>query len=70
VRLLPSSPPTKKKKSNIDNTNPEAKHILDTYQVYVLPTNNPDGLNYVWTVDDYWRKNRSKREEIAGVFFF
>ena len=32
--------------------------ILDTVDLYLLPCINPDGRNYVMTVDDMWRKNR------------
>ena len=35
----------------------DLKLILETLDLYVLPCNNPDGRNYVMTVDDLWRKN-------------
>jgi murein tripeptide amidase MpaA len=31
---------------------------VDNNQVYVMWTMNPDGLTYVWTKDNMWRKNR------------
>lgn len=32
--------------------------ILETLDLWLLPCSNPDGRNYVMTVDDLWRKNR------------
>jgi hypothetical protein len=32
--------------------------ILETLDLWLLPCSNPDGRNYVMTVDDMWRKNR------------
>jgi hypothetical protein len=31
--------------------------ILETLDLWLLPCNNPDGRNYVMTVDNMWRKN-------------
>jgi len=36
----------------------DVKVILDTLDLWLLPCSNPDGRNYVMTVDDMWRKNR------------
>jgi carboxypeptidase T len=40
------------------NSDPQVKSVLDTNQIYVMWTMNPDGLNHVWTKDRMWRKNR------------
>jgi murein tripeptide amidase MpaA len=32
--------------------------LMDALDIYVLPCANPDGREYVMTVDDMWRKNR------------
>ncbi len=34
------------------------KNILDTTHVVIVPLVNPDGYEYSWTDDRYWRKNR------------
>ncbi|HEX2054351.1 MAG TPA: M14 family zinc carboxypeptidase [Actinomycetota bacterium] len=34
------------------------KLILETLDIWLLPCSNPDGRQYVMTVDDLWRKNR------------
>jgi murein tripeptide amidase MpaA len=36
----------------------DIKLILETLDLYLLPCGNPDGRNYVMTVDDMWRKDR------------
>lgn len=36
----------------------EVKLILEGMDLWLLPCLNPDGRNYVMTVDDLWRKNR------------
>ena len=36
----------------------EVKLILEAMDIWLLPCVNPDGRNYVMTVDDMWRKNR------------
>ncbi len=39
-------------------TDPALKAVVDKYEIYLVPMVNPDGVNHVWTVDNYWRKNR------------
>jgi len=34
------------------------RSIVDNNQIYIMFTCNPDGLAYVWSNDDMWRKNR------------
>ena len=36
----------------------EVKLILEAMDIWLLPCVNPDGRNFVMTVDDMWRKNR------------
>lgn len=36
----------------------DLRTMLETLDVYLLPCSNPDGRDYVMTVDDMWRKNR------------
>jgi murein tripeptide amidase MpaA len=36
----------------------DVKLILETLDVWMVPCSNPDGRQYVMTVDDMWRKNR------------
>ncbi|RMH03469.1 MAG: hypothetical protein D6702_05875 [Planctomycetota bacterium] len=40
--------------------------LIDSYEIWVVPTMNPDGLEHVWNVDQWWRKNR--RDNGGGVF--
>jgi hypothetical protein len=47
-------------------SDPQLQAIVDNYEVYFLPTVNPDGVNHVWTVSDFWRKNR--RVNGGGAF--
>lgn len=39
-------------------SDPQIKSWVDSHEIWVIPTMNPDGLEWVFTVDDYWRKNR------------
>ena len=39
--------------------------ILETLDLWLLPCSNPDGRNYVMTVDDMWRKNRRDNPNTA-----
>ena len=39
-------------------SNSEITSLLDEVDVYVLPVMNPDGYEYSWTTDRFWRKNR------------
>jgi murein tripeptide amidase MpaA len=36
----------------------DVKLMLDTLDIWLVPCSNPDGREYVLTVDDLWRKNR------------
>jgi hypothetical protein len=32
--------------------------LVDEYEIWIAPVWNPDGYEYVFTTDNYWRKNR------------
>jgi hypothetical protein len=46
--------------------NPTATGFVDDYQIWVIPVVNPDGLDYIWSTNNLWRKNR--RNNGGGVF--
>lgn len=39
-------------------TDPALQFLVDNYEIYFVPTVNPDGVEHVWNVDNFWRKNR------------
>jgi len=39
-------------------TDPQVRDLVNSNQIYVMWTMNPDGLAYVWSTDNMWRKNR------------
>ena len=41
-------------------TNAAIKQVVDENEIWIVPTVNPDGVAYVWSTDNYWRKNRRK----------
>ena len=47
-------------------TDPTLTRLVDQNQIWIVPTMNPDGLNQVWSVDNFWRKNR--RDNLDGSF--
>ncbi|MBN1551911.1 hypothetical protein JW979_10595 [bacterium] len=40
------------------DTDPEVTDWVDTMEIWLVPMVNPDGVNYVFTQNDYWRKDR------------
>jgi hypothetical protein len=38
-------------------TDPDLTAKVDAYQIWCVPMVNPDGVNIVHTLDDFWRKN-------------
>lgn len=47
-------------------TDDRIKHVVDSNEIWIAPTWNPDGLNYVHTTEKMWRKNR--RPNGSGKF--
>ena len=39
-------------------SDPHAQLLVDNVEWYILPVMNPDGYEYSWTTDRFWRKNR------------
>jgi len=44
----------------------EVQPLLDQFQIYFVPSANPDGYAYAWSTDRLWRKNR--RANVGGSF--
>ncbi len=40
------------------DTDPAIREFVDSTQLWVVPVVNPDGYQYSWATDRYWRKNR------------
>ncbi|MFK7741488.1 MAG: M14 family zinc carboxypeptidase [Planctomycetota bacterium] len=47
-------------------TDPALQAVVDDYEVWFVPMVNPDGVDYVWNADEFWRKNR--RDNGGGTF--
>jgi len=43
-----------------------ATTLVDSLEIWVVPVVNPDGLDYVWSNEQFWRKNR--RDNGDGSF--
>ncbi len=39
-------------------TNPDVQHWVDSFEIWIIPMVNLDGVNYMWTSYDMWRKDR------------
>tara|TARA_R110000782_G_scaffold45706_4_gene101280 strand:+ start:66 stop:1640 length:1575 start_codon:yes stop_codon:yes gene_type:complete len=39
-------------------SDPRITAAVDGHEIWIAPTWNPDGYHHVYTVDDFWRKNR------------
>ena len=48
------------------NADPQIKSWIDSKEIWFIPNNNPDGLAYVWSTDNMWRKNR---RHISGSYY-
>jgi len=47
-------------------SDPVITDLVDDLEIYVIPVVNPDGYNYSWVNERYWRKNR--RNNGDGTF--
>ncbi len=52
--------------TDVYGRNTLATSFVDDYQIWVIPVVNPDGLDYIWSTNNLWRKNR--RNNGGGVF--
>lgn len=43
---------------------PRIKAFVDSTELWVVPVVNPDGYQYAWGTDRYWRKNRRDRHGV------
>jgi hypothetical protein len=46
---------------------PAIQKTVDEYELWLVPCVNPDGTDYCWTNDNYWRKNRRDNGGNYGV---
>lgn len=46
------------------DTNPEIRAFVDRMDLWIVPVANPDGYQYSWSTDRYWRKNRRERHGV------
>ncbi len=42
----------------VTGTDAKLRELVDTTELWVVPVVNPDGYQYSWSSDRYWRKNR------------
>lgn len=42
-------------------TDPAIRAFADSHELWVVPVSNPDGYQYAWSNERYWRKNRRGR---------
>jgi hypothetical protein len=43
------------------DADPAIRDFVDSTELWVVPVVNPDGYQYTWSTDRYWRKNRRDR---------
>ena len=46
---------------------PDVRAMLESVELVVVPVVNPDGFEYTWSSDRYWRKNRHPYGAAVGV---
>ncbi|HYR55912.1 MAG TPA: M14 family metallopeptidase [Myxococcaceae bacterium] len=51
------------------DADPRTRAVLDAVDFYFVPATNPDGYDFTWTDDRFWRKNRriNDRPNCPGV---
>lgn len=47
--------------------NPDVTNAVNNYEIWIAPVWNPDGYEYVFNVQDLWRKNRRVFTQGVGV---
>jgi len=47
-------------------TDPHIKYLVDNHEFLFVPIMNPDGYDYTWTNDRFWRKNRRPNSNNPG----
>ncbi len=47
-------------------TDPAVTEVMDSLTWYIIPVLNPDGYQYAWDSDRYWRKNRAINTDSFG----
>ena len=47
--------------------NPEVRTLLETRRVWAVPLLNPDGREYVFETDPWWRKNRHRHAGAGNI---
>ncbi len=48
-------------------SDPDITTLVDEYEIWISPVWNPDGYEYVYYVDNMWRKNRQPYPPAVGV---
>lgn len=48
-------------------TDPQIQALVDAQEIWIVPVVNPDGLEYVWNVNNLWRKNRKPAGSAIGI---
>lgn len=48
-------------------TDPAIRQVVDENELWFVPCVNPDGVDHVWNVDNFWRKNRRNNGTSFGV---
>lgn len=46
---------------------PAVRRYVDENEIWIVPVANPDGYEYVFSTDNYWRKNRRVFDDGVGV---
>jgi hypothetical protein len=53
--------------TNLYGSDPTVTSVVDNHEIWILPVCNPDGYEYVFDVDNLWRKNRNPGVSAVGV---